>query len=154
MRLERTSCVGLVIGACLLVAGPLLAQTKDHRSMAERNQMLELTKSAAPSQGRVALAATWEAKEGEGEAVADILRRMASAVKSEPGTLLFWPHRSSTNDRVFFLYELFADDAAFAAHQQTDAFKTLVVGQALPKLARRERVQFTPFQHADASLAE
>jgi len=62
---------------------------------------------------------------------------MAEAVKTEPGTLLFWPHRSSTNDRVFFLYELFADDAAFAAHQQTDAFKTLVVGHALPKLARR-----------------
>ena len=41
----------------------------------------------------------------------------------------------------------FADDAAFAAHQQTDAFKTLVVGHALPKLARRERVQLTPFLH-------
>ena len=68
------------------------------------------------------------------EAVADILRRMANAVKSEPGTLLFWPHRSSADDRVFFLYELFADDAAFAAHQQTEHFrKTLVVGEALPK---------------------
>jgi quinol monooxygenase YgiN len=121
---------------------------------AKEVSMLELTKTAAPAQGRVALAATWEAKEGEGEAVADILRRMASAVQSEPGTLLFWPHRSSTNDRVFFLYELFADDAAFAAHQQTDAFKTLIVSQALPKLARRERVQFTPFQHADASMVE
>ena len=115
--------------------------------MAEKTSMMELTKSAAPAAGRVALAATWEAKEGEGDAVADILRRMAEAVKTEPGTLLFWPHRSPANDRVFFLYELFADDAAFAAHQQTDAFKTLVVGQALPKLARRERVQLTPFQH-------
>jgi quinol monooxygenase YgiN len=115
--------------------------------MAEKTSMMELTKSAAPAAGRLALAATWEAKEGEGDAVAEILRRMADAVKAEPGTLLFWPHRSSANDRVFFLYELFADDAAFAAHQQTDAFKTLVVGQALPKLARRERVQLTPFQH-------
>jgi hypothetical protein len=57
------------------------------------------------------------------------------------------PHRSSANDRVFFLYELFAGDAAFSAHQQTDAFKTLVVGHAPPKLARRERVQLTPFLH-------
>ena len=115
--------------------------------MAEKTSMMELTKSAAPAAGRVALAATWEAKEGQGDAVAEILRCMAEAVKTEPGTLLFWPHRSSANDRVFFLYELFADDAAFAAHQQTDAFKTLVVGHALPKLARRERVQLTPFQH-------
>jgi len=108
--------------------------------------MPELTKGSAPLGGRLALAATWETKEGEVEAVADILRRMAVAVKSEPGTLLFWPHRSSANDRVFFLYELFADDDAFAAHQQTEHFKTLVLGQALPKLARRERVQFMPLQ--------
>jgi len=47
---------------------------------------------------------------------------------------------------VFFLYELFADDAAFAAHQQTEHFKALVVGEALPKLERRERVQFTPLK--------
>jgi quinol monooxygenase YgiN len=117
----------------------------------ETNTMPELMKSSAPASGRLALAATWEAKEGEAEAVADILRSMARAVKSEPGTLLFWPHRSSANDHIFFLYELFADEAAFAAHQQTDHFKTLVLGQALPKLARRERVQFTPFQ-ADANV--
>ena len=117
----------------------------------EINTMPELIKNSAPASGRLALAATWEAKEGEAEAVADILRSMARAVKSEPGTLLFWPHRSSANDHIFFLYELFADKAAFAAHQQTDHFKNLVLGQALPKLARRERVQFTPFQ-ADANV--
>ncbi len=108
--------------------------------------MLELMKTSAPAGGQLALAATWEAKEGEAEAVADILRRMASAVNAEPGTLLFWPHRSTSNDRVFFLYELFADDGAFQAHQQTEHFKNLVIGQALPKLARRERVQLMPFR--------
>jgi quinol monooxygenase YgiN len=106
--------------------------------------MPELTKSSVPAGGRLALAVTWEAKEGEADAVADILRRMAIAVKSEPGTLLFWPHRSSSNDRLFFLYELYADDDAFAAHQQTEHFKTLILGQAVAKLARRERVQFKP----------
>src|SRR5437764_15438797 len=115
MSLGRTYRAGLSIGACMLMASPLLAQTKDETIMPETNTMLELSKGAAPSEGRLALAATWEAKEGEGDAVAEILRRMASAVKSEPGTLLFWPHRSSSDSRVFFLYELFADDAAFAA---------------------------------------
>jgi quinol monooxygenase YgiN len=108
--------------------------------------MATLTKNSAPDGGQIALAATWQAKAGEAEAVADILRRMANAVKSEPGTLLFWPHRSSAADRVFFLDELFADDAAFAAHQETEHFKALVVGEALPKLERRERVQFTPLK--------
>jgi quinol monooxygenase YgiN len=108
--------------------------------------MPTLTKDAAPAAGRLALAVTWEAKPGEGDAVADLLRRMANAVKSEPGILLFWPHRSAADDRVFFLYELFADEAAFAAHQETEHFKSLIVGQALPKLARRERVPFVPAQ--------
>jgi quinol monooxygenase YgiN len=107
--------------------------------------MPELMKSSAPADGRLALAVTWEAKAGEADAVADILARLAGAVKAEPGTLLFWPHRSPSNDHVFFLYELYVDDAAFQAHQQTAHFKDLVLGQALPKLARRERVPLVPF---------
>jgi quinol monooxygenase YgiN len=110
--------------------------------------MPTLTKHAAPADGRLALAVTWEAKPGEADAVADILRRMTEAVQAEPGTLLFWPHRAPSNDHLFFLYELYTDDAAFAAHQETPHFKTLVIGQALPKLARRERVQLAPMKAA------
>jgi quinol monooxygenase YgiN len=105
-----------------------------------------LTQGSAPAAGRLALAVTWEAKEGEAEAIAQVLRRMADAVKAEPGTLLFWPHRSPENEHVFFLYELYTDESAFQAHQQTDHFKSLVLGQALPRLARRERVQLLPLQ--------
>jgi len=57
---------------------------------------------------------------------------------------LFWPHRSPENDHIFFLYELYTDEAAFAAHQQTEWFKRLVLGEGLPRLARRERRQFKP----------
>ncbi len=99
--------------------------------------------------GTLALAVTWEARRGEADAVADILRRMASAVQQkEPGVLRFEPHRSPADDHVFFLYELFVDQAAFEAHQQTEHFKNLVVEQGLPKLARRERVPFTPLAAA------
>jgi quinol monooxygenase YgiN len=108
--------------------------------------MPTFSKGAAPTDGRFTLAVTWEAKPGEADAVAGILSRMAEAVKSEPGTLLFWPHRSATNDHLFFLYELYTDETAFVAHQQTEHFKTLVLAQALPKLARRERVQFVPLK--------
>ena len=96
-------------------------------------------------EAKLALAVSWEAKPGEADAVADVLRRMAVAVRSEPGTLMFRPHRSAANDHLFFLYELFADEAGFAAHQETPHFKSLILGEALPKLARRERVPFTPF---------
>jgi len=111
-------------------------------SMPEESIMPNATK------GTVALAVTWEAKAGEAEAVADILAKMAKAVRDEPGTLAFLPHRSSTNDHLFFLYELFADEAAFAQHQQTAHFKSLVQEQGLPRLARRERLPFTPLAAA------
>ena len=97
------------------------------------------------SSGTLALAVTWEAKPGEGDRVAELLARMADAVHSEPGTLAFLPHRSPENEHAFFLYERFVDDAAFAAHQQTPHFKSIVLEQALPRLARRERVRFMPF---------
>jgi quinol monooxygenase YgiN len=146
MNFAITYPVCLAMGACLLASTPVRTQGNDPTPSMRNEAMMTFTKDAAPADGQIALAATWEAKEGEADAVAEILRHMANAVKSEPGTLIFWPHRSASNDRVFFLYELFADDAAFAAHQQTEHFKTLVVGQALPKLARRERVQFTPLR--------
>jgi quinol monooxygenase YgiN len=44
--------------------------------------------------------------------------------------------------RKFFFYEVFAGEAAFAEHQQTEHFKNIIVGQAIPKLAKRERSQF------------
>lgn len=39
-------------------------------------------------------------------------------------------------------YEVFAGEAAFADHQQTEHFKNIIVGQAIAKLAKRERSQF------------
>lgn len=97
-----------------------------------------------PNATNIALAIHWEAKPGEADGAAELLRRMVEAVRDEPGTLMFRPRRSTENDHQFFIYELFADEAAFAAHQQTPHFKDLIVAQALPKLAKRERVPFTP----------
>ena len=99
----------------------------------------------AQPKGNVAFTITWEAKPGEAEAAAEILRRMTAEVeRSEPGALIFRAHRSPSNDHQFVLYELFTDEAAFAAHQQTPHFKQLIIEQALPKLAKRERVPLTP----------
>ena len=107
--------------------------------------MPTLANAKPPVTGTVALAVTWEAKPGEADAVADALNRMTSAVRAnEPGTLLFRPHRSPDNDHLFFLYELFVDQAAFETHQKTPHFQTLIVGEAVPKLARRERLPFSP----------
>jgi quinol monooxygenase YgiN len=46
------------------------------------------------------------------------------------------------NPAQFLFYELFEDSAAFEAHQQTPHFKALIVGEGVPRLAKRERVQY------------
>jgi quinol monooxygenase YgiN len=91
---------------------------------------------------RFVVTAFWEANTGEEEAVAAILSRFAPQAKEEPGVEQFVIHRSRSEPAKFFFYEVFKDEAAFAAHQQTAHFKQLVAGEALPRLAKRERHQY------------
>lgn len=85
--------------------------------------------------------AFWEANPSEVDAVAGIVRKFLPQAQREPGVLAFQIHQSLSEPQKFFFYEVFRDEAAFAAHQQTKHFKTLIVGQAVPKLAKRERTQ-------------
>ena len=62
--------------------------------------------------------------------------------RSEPGAKLFLISRAKENPAQFLFYELFRDEAAFKAHQESAHFKTYIAGEALPLLARRERAQY------------
>jgi quinol monooxygenase YgiN len=90
--------------------------------------------------------AFWEASQGEEEAVAAILSRFVPQARQEPGVHSFVIHRSRSEPAKFFFYEVFKDEAAFAAHQQTAHFKTFIAGEALAKLAKRERAQYAILQ--------
>ena len=85
-----------------------------------------------------------EAKDGEADAVADILRVMTSPTMAEPLAKLFLSYRSPTNRSLFFIFELYVNEAGWAAHEATDHFKA-AVKELLPRLTRRERVPFLPF---------
>jgi quinol monooxygenase YgiN len=85
-----------------------------------------------------------DAKEGEGDAVAEIARRLTPPSMAEPGMKLFLPYRSPTNPLSFFVFELYVNEAAWEAHQATDHFKA-AIKELLPRLTRRERVPFVPF---------
>lgn len=87
--------------------------------------------------------AFWEASPGQEEAVAAILSRFAPQARKEPGVENFVVHRSRSEPAKFFFYEVFKNEAAFAAHQQTTHFKKLIAGEALAKLAKRERAQYS-----------
>jgi quinol monooxygenase YgiN len=92
--------------------------------------------------GGLLVVAQWEAKEGQADKVADILHRFLPEAQSEPGAKLFLIGRNKDNPAQFLFYELFRDEAAFKAHQESAYFKTYIAGQALPLLAKRERAQY------------
>jgi quinol monooxygenase YgiN len=92
--------------------------------------------------GGLAVTAMWEARDGEADTVADVLGRFAPLARQELGVKLFLVHRALENPAQFLFYELFEDEAAFGAHQRTEHFKTLILGEGVPRLARRERMQY------------
>ena len=85
--------------------------------------------------------AMWDAKPGEVDALVGIIKKFLPQAQAEPGVLAFQIHQSLEDPAKFFFYEVFKDEAAFAEHSQAPHFKTLILEQAVPKLARRERTQ-------------
>jgi quinol monooxygenase YgiN len=108
---------------------PASCFTGEHHGCYSANQHLIVT-------------AFWEANSGEEGAVAALLKDFVPQAQREPGAKAFQIHQNVVKPREFFFYEVFAGEAAFADHQQTDHFKNIIVGQAIPKLAKRERQQF------------
>jgi quinol monooxygenase YgiN len=102
----------------------------------------ERTIHDAISGGGLVVVAQWEAKEGEADKVAGILARFLPEAQREEGAKLFLISRAKENPAQFLFYELFRDEAAFKAHQDSAHFKTYIAGQALPLLAKRERTQY------------
>jgi quinol monooxygenase YgiN len=102
-----------------------------------------MVETESSNKDQLVVTAFWEAKRGEEDAVAAILSRFAPQAREEAGVERFVIHRSRAEPTQFFFYEVFTDEAAFAAHQQTAHFKDLIASEALPKLAKRERAQYT-----------
>ena len=100
------------------------------------------TVSEAVNGGGLLVVAQWEAREGEADKVASILDRFLPEAQREEGAMMFLISRAKDNPAQFLFYELFRDEAAFKAHQDSAHFKTWIAGQALPLLAKRERAQY------------
>jgi quinol monooxygenase YgiN len=116
----------------------LSRQSKSTGAISQENTM---TTTNTASQNLV-VTAFWEVNSGEEGAIAALLQDFLPQAQREPGVKEFQIHQNIAKPREFFFYEVFAGEAAFAEHQQTDHFKNIIVGQAIPKLAKRERSQF------------
>jgi quinol monooxygenase YgiN len=65
---------------------------------------------------RVALYAEFTAIAGADERVGLLVNAFASEVRAEPGSITFDPHRLAGERGRFFVYEVYANKEAFAAH--------------------------------------
>jgi quinol monooxygenase YgiN len=95
-----------------------------------------------PDSANLIVTAFWQVNPGEEAAIAGLLKDFLPKAQQEPGVKQFQIHQNAAKPEEFFFYEVFAGEAAFAEHQQTRHFKEIIVGQAIPKLAKRERAQF------------
>jgi quinol monooxygenase YgiN len=84
------------------------------------------------------------AKDGEADAVADILQRLVAPTMAEDGVKFFMPYRSPTNPSAFFIYELYANEDGWDSHNKSAHFLS-AIKELAPKVAFRERVPFIPF---------
>ena len=92
-----------------------------------------------------AVAVTLVVKEGESDAVAARLKALVPPTIAEPGVKLFLPYRSPADPLLFFVFELYVDEAAWVAHQATEHFKA-AIGYILPRVSKRERIPFLPLR--------
>jgi len=91
--------------------------------------------------GGLIVTAFWEAKPDEVDALVGIIGEFLPQAQAEPGVLAFRIHQSLTEPTKFFFYEVFKDETAFAEHGQSAHFKALILDQAVPRLAKRERTR-------------
>jgi quinol monooxygenase YgiN len=75
---------------------------------------------------KIAVFAKLTAQPGQRDQLRAALEKMGPAVEQEQGTLLYALHEDSGDDNVLWMYELYADDAALAAHSGSDAMKDLI----------------------------
>jgi quinol monooxygenase YgiN len=91
--------------------------------------------------------ATWVAKDGEADTVRRALEHLAPASRDEPGNLYYQPYQDPEQPNVFRIFEVYADEAAFAEHGQTPHFQKWALGEAIPALETRQRDFYTTLDY-------
>ena len=85
------------------------------------------------------VAAQYTVKEGKEQEVIDVLKKMISISRAEPGCRFYAVNQSTENPRKLLLYEQYVDKAGYEAHMATEPFKENILGKVVPMLESRER---------------
>jgi|SRR4029077_19527188 quinol monooxygenase YgiN len=72
----------------------------------------------------ITVIATLKVKAGQEETLVAGMKKMIEHVRAhEPGTRTYLLHRSAADPTTFLVYEVYADQAAFAAHGASEPMK-------------------------------
>ncbi len=85
------------------------------------------------------VAALWECEAGHEDVVRDAVEKLTPPSRAEPGNQYYQAYQDPEAPTVFRLFEVYDDEAAYAAHGASEHFATYGLGQAVPLLVRRER---------------
>jgi len=66
------------------------------------------------------LYAEFTVKPGKEARVAEMVRALSECVRQEPGNVVFDPYTEAANPNRYFVFEVYRDEAAFAAHISAD----------------------------------
>jgi quinol monooxygenase YgiN len=83
--------------------------------------------------------ATWTAAAGSERLVREVLAELAPLSRAEPGNKHYVVHQPPGLPRVFHLFEVYDDEAAYRAHGASEHFRRLAVERGIPALESRER---------------
>jgi quinol monooxygenase YgiN len=92
------------------------------------------------------VSAVWTAKPGKEEFVRDVMRQLTPLSRAEPGCRFYQAYADPAQPRVFRLFEIYDDEAAYQAHAESEHFQRLALGQGIPELENRERAFFETFE--------
>ena len=88
------------------------------------------------------VSAKWRAKEGKQDRLLEVIREMTPPSRAEPGNLFYQAQRAVDDPRLFYLYEQYADEAAYRAHMDSEHFTRLVKQEAIPELLEDRAREF------------
>ena len=86
----------------------------------------------------------YRAKPGHADTIRDVFRTMRESSLQEPGCLAYEIHEAAEDDSVFFIYERYADAAAFRAHRTSEHFEREISRRAIAVLEARQVERWTP----------
>jgi quinol monooxygenase YgiN len=85
------------------------------------------------------VSATWTAEPGQEGVVLEAIEKLTPPSRAEEGNVFYQAYQDPAEPSVFHLFEIYEDEAAYAAHGASDHFAEFGHGLAIPVLAKRER---------------